>query len=118
MKGQPALKRAGIDEVLVFCAVDNAAVMEAWAKDQMIEGSNIEFLADTASELTTALGTELVDPGPVYKLGKGRTKRFAAYYEDGVCKVFNISEKPDDPAGDDFPESSCIDNMLKEIGAL
>ena len=40
------------------------------------------------------------------------------YVDDGVVKVINVSEAPDDPAGDDRPESSCIDNMLKDIAAL
>ena len=47
-----------------------------------------------------------------------RSKRFAAYCEDAVVKVLNISENAHgevDPAGDDFPESSCVDNMLKCI---
>ena len=35
----------------------------------------------------------------------GRTKRFAVYLEDGVMKYGTVSEKPDDPAGDEFPES-------------
>ena len=29
-----------------------------------------------------------------------------------------IAEAPDDPAGDDRPEVSCIENMLKLIGEL
>jgi hypothetical protein len=40
------------------------------------------------------------------------------YVDDGVIKVLNVSEAPDDPAGDARPEASCIDNMLKEIAAL
>jgi len=40
------------------------------------------------------------------------------YCVDGVIKVIQVSENKDgadDPAGDDFPEDSCIDNMLKLI---
>ena len=111
------MKSAGIDEVLVMC-VNDAAVMGAWAKDQKIEGSNISFIADPNSVVTKALNMEMTAPGPCAKLGPKRCKRFAMYVEDGVIKVINVSEAPDDPAGDARPESSCIDNMLKDIAAL
>lgn len=106
----------------MYC-VDNAAVMSAWAVDQKIAGSNISFLGDPNSELTSALGPEmtLTNPGPVGKLGPNRCKRFGMYCDDGVIKVIQVSENrggADDPAGDDFPEDSCIDNMLKLISEL
>ena len=44
-----------------------------------------------------------------------RTRRHAAYVVDGVVQAVEISEKPDDPAGDDFPESSCVESMFKHI---
>ena len=103
--------------MLVMC-VNDAAVMGAWAIDQKIQGSNISFLADPNSVITKALDVELVAPGPCAKLGPKRCKRFAMYVDDGVIKVLNVSEAPDDPAGDARPEASCIDNMLKEIAAL
>ena len=40
------------------------------------------------------------------------------YLDDGVIKVFETSEKPDHPAGDSFPESSCVDNMLEQISKV
>jgi peroxiredoxin len=52
------------------------------------------------------------------KLGNTRCKRFAAYVVDGVVKHIEVSEAEDDPAGDDRPEASCIDNMLAKIAAL
>ena len=39
------------------------------------------------------------------------------YIVDGVVKAMAISEAPDDPAGDDRPEASCIENMLTLIEA-
>ena len=48
------VRDAGIDEVLVYC-VNDAAVMEAWAKNQRIAGTNITFLADPSMVLTEAL---------------------------------------------------------------
>ena len=103
--------------MIVFC-VNDGAVMEAWAKDQCIEGSKVKFMADTRKELTMALGMELTHPGPMGKLGNPRCKRHAIFVDDGIMKVINVSEAEDDPAGDDRPELSCIDNMLKEIAAL
>lgn len=111
------MKNAKIDEVLVYC-VNDAAVMGAWAIDQKIAGSNIAFVADPNSVMTKALDMELTHPGPCAVLGPKRCKRFAMFVEDGVIKVINVSEGPDDPAGDEKPESSCIDNMLKDIAAL
>ena len=37
------------------------------------------------------------------------------YLDDGVIKHFAISEGPDDPAGDSFPETSCVEAMLEAI---
>ena len=102
--------------MLVYC-VDNAAVMSAWAVDQKIAGSNISFLGDPNSELTSVLGMTLTNPGPAARPQPG----FAMYCDDGVIKVIQVSENKggaDDPAGDDFPEDSCIDNMLKLISEL
>ena len=98
--------------------VNDACVMQAWAKDQKIEGSNISFLADPNSVVTKALGMEMTDPGPASVLGPKRCKRFAMYVDDGVIKVIEVSEGPGDPAGDKAPEASCIDNMLARVAAL
>jgi peroxiredoxin 5 len=111
------MRDANIDEVLVIC-VNDGATMGAWAKDQKIEGSNIVFLGDPNSVVTRALDLELTNPGPCADLGPGRCKRFAMFVEDGVIKVINVSEAPDDPAGDARPEASCAENMLKCIAAL
>jgi len=35
-----ALKALGIDEVIIFC-VNDGAVMQAWARDQGVEGSDL-----------------------------------------------------------------------------
>jgi len=103
--------------VLVFC-VNDGQVMDAWAKDQGVAGSNIEFLADPNGETAKALGMVLTDPGPVYKLGPNRSKRFTMFVEDGVIKVIALSEAPGDPAGDEDPSNSCIDSVLAKIAAL
>jgi 2-Cys peroxiredoxin 5 len=54
-------------------------------------------------------------PGPMGVLGNPRSKRFAMVLDDGVIKAFHVSEAADDPAGDDRPESSCVDAMLATL---
>jgi peroxiredoxin len=94
--------------------------MEAWAKDQGIEGSFISFLADPTSSMSKALGMVLEENLPD-KLGYARCKRFACVVVDGVIKALNVSEGPGDPAGDATPESpvmTCVEQMIKEIETL
>ena len=96
--------------------------MSAWAEKQAVgqdgEGSIINFLADPHGALTDALGLRMTHPGPGRIFGQGRSKRYSAYFVDGVMKILNIAEYEDDPAGDDAPEPSCVDKMLKDIAAL
>ena len=118
LKNQCELEDRGIDEVMVFC-VNDGAVMTAWSKDQGAEDSKLlNFYGDPSGKLTQALGMVLDHPGPQGKGLFGRSKRFAAILVDGVAKAVEVSEKADDPAGDDFPESSCVENMLKHVDAL
>ena len=108
--------------MLVYC-VNDGAVMNAWGEKMGVEGSMITFLADTRSELTQALGVVLDHPGPMGVLGNPRSKRFAMILDDGVIKHFAVSENECpggpvgcvDPAGDDYPESSCVDAMLAAL---
>jgi len=116
LENQDALKAAGVDEVLMYC-VNDGAVMKAWAEDQGIEDSIVTFMGDPAGELTRELDMFITHPGPPSVGLLGRTKRFALHAVDGVIKMINISEKPDDPAGDDFPESSCAPAMLEALKA-
>jgi len=113
LEKQSELKAAGVDEVLVYC-VNDGAVMGAWAGDQGVQGSMVTFLADTRRELTEALGMTMAHPGPLAVLGNLRCKRFALLVVDGVIMVENVSEGPDDPAGDSDPSASCVDVMLAE----
>ena len=118
--GQDRLEDAGIDEVIIYC-VNDGAVMQAWGEVMQKKHAPsllITFMGDPNCEVTKALGLVIDHPGPVSKLGPNRCKRFAAYVVDGVVKALEVSEKEDDPAGDDFPESSSIENMLKVIEAV
>jgi len=112
--------------------------MESWKKDQGLAASDlIEFVADAQASLTEALGILLTGAdktdypdhltgggGPNFALGMHtkRCKRSAIYVVDGEIKIFEISEQgPNgefDPAGDNFPQSSCIENVLELIAKL
>mmetsp|Transcript_16178 Transcript_16178/g.50709 ORF Transcript_16178/g.50709 Transcript_16178/m.50709 type:complete len:93 (+) Transcript_16178:354-632(+) len=91
--------------------------MEAWAKDQKIEGSMIKFFADPTSALTRALDLEMTADGPTTVLGPGRSKRFAIIFEDGVAKAIGVSESEDDPAGDTDPSNTLVAGMLGQLQA-
>jgi|UniRef100_A0A7S3AQH9 peroxiredoxin 5 len=113
-----ALKKLGIDEVIVYC-VNDGAVMDAWAKDQGVDKQKfITMMGDPSAVLTKSLGMELIHPGPYGKGIIGRCKRFALYIEDGVVKLIKVSEGADDPAGDDNPEETLAPSMIKAIKAL
>jgi len=99
---QAELKAKGVDEVIVYC-VNDGAVMKAWAKDQKIEGSIITFLGDTRREFSEAVGMCMDHAGPKHALGSKRCKRFVLIVENGIVKNVEVSEAPDDPAGDNDP---------------
>lgn len=105
--------------MIIFC-VNDGAVMDAWGKDQGVERSSgfISMMGDPTGSLTAALGVELLHPGPIGLGLLNRCKRFAAYIVDGTVKLFTIAERPDDPAGDDFPESTLAPAMIAAVKAL
>lgn len=116
------VRDAGIDEVLVYC-VNDAAVMEAWAKDQKIAGTNITFFADTTGALTKALDLEMAATGTLRALGNLRSKRFGLYVDKGEIKhvaVSGTADDGDDPSGDapGANANSSVKGMLEAIKAL
>mmetsp|Transcript_20145 Transcript_20145/g.35769 ORF Transcript_20145/g.35769 Transcript_20145/m.35769 type:complete len:97 (-) Transcript_20145:52-342(-) len=78
--------------------------MKAWAEDQLIAGSIITFLADTRCEFTRAIGMCMDHPQPLGELGNVRCKRFVLLVENGIVSHVEVSEAPDDPAGDKDPQ--------------
>mmetsp|Transcript_49041 Transcript_49041/g.149327 ORF Transcript_49041/g.149327 Transcript_49041/m.149327 type:complete len:80 (-) Transcript_49041:117-356(-) len=62
--------------------------MDAWARDQGVEGTMVAFLADTRCELTDALGMRFENP----ILGNTRCQRFAMVVDKGVIKHVVVSE--------------------------
>ncbi len=101
----PAFRANGVDEI-VCVSVNDAFVMDEWAKDQ--EASNVRLLPDGNGEFTDAMGM-LVDKSD---LGFGkRSWRYSMLVRDGViAKMFIEPEKPGDPF-----EVSDADTMLAYI---
>ncbi len=99
------LKAKGIEKVFVYC-VNDAAVMRAWAKDQNIDGTGLVTFK--------ALGMEITHNGPCGDLGPGRCKRFVACVTDNVVDWVQVSEAPDDPAGDNDAEGPVTAETLVE----
>jgi peroxiredoxin len=114
LQNQDALKKAGIDVVLIY-SVNDGAVMDAWAINQKIQGSLLIFMGDPMGELTKELGMELTDSRPIANGLVGRCKRFAMYVENSVVKYVAVSESNDDPAGDADPTATCCEAMLQAI---
>merc|ERR1739848_671048 len=99
LENQDKLKKAGINEVIVFC-VNDPAVMKGWGESQGIEGSMITFFADPAAEFTKALNLQIQHPGPLAKGLIGRCKRSALYVINSQIYKRVVSEGPNDPTGD------------------
>ncbi|MBW4508753.1 MAG: glutathione peroxidase [Scytonematopsis contorta HA4267-MV1] len=102
-----AFKENGVDDI-VCMSVNDAFVMEAWAKDQ--EATNITMIADGNGEFTEGMGL-LVDKSD---LGFGkRSWRYSMLVKDGVIeKMFIEPEEPGDPF-----KVSDAETMLKYINA-
>lgn len=112
------LKNQGVDEVIVFC-VNDGAVMDAWERDQKCgDNTFITFMGDPKSDFVRALDLELKHPGPNGKGLWNRGKRAAIYAVNGVAKIVRVAEKPDDPAGDDFPEITLAEAMEQAIASF
>jgi glutaredoxin-like protein len=101
------LKENGVDEI-VCISVNDAFVMNAWAKDQ--EADNVTLIPDGNGEFTEGMGM-LVDKR---HLGFGmRSWRYAMLVKDGVIEKQFIEPEVE---GDPF-EVSDADTMLRHINA-
>lgn len=87
VEGADDLKAKGVDRIACI-AVNDAFVMDAWAKDQNV-GDKIVMLADGNGEFTKAMDLEMDGSG--FGLGT-RTKRFAAVIEDGTITQIDVDE--------------------------
>ena len=80
-----ALKSKGIDAIACL-SVNDAFVMDAWGKDQGVEGK-VMMLADGNGEFTKAVG--LVMDATGYGMG-ARSQRYAMVVDNGVVKTLNV----------------------------
>jgi glutaredoxin-like protein len=101
----PAFRANGVDAI-VCISVNDAFVMNAWAKEQ--ESANVTLIPDGNGEFTGKMGL-LVDKS---ELGFGkRSWRYSMLVKDGVIrKMFIEPQKPGDPF-----EVSDADTMLAYI---
>jgi glutaredoxin-like protein len=99
------LKENGVDEI-VCISVNDAFVMNAWAKDQ--EAANVTLIPDGNGEFTAGMGM-LVDKSAI-GFGK-RSWRYSMLVKDGVVEKQFIEPEIE---GDPF-EVSDADTMLRHI---
>lgn len=98
----PVFKANGADAVLCI-SVNDAFVMDAWAKDQ--NADNVRFISDGNGDFAAGMGM-LVDKSDI-GFGK-RSWRYSMLVKDGVIdKMFIEPDKPGDPF-----EVSDADTML------
>jgi len=81
-------------------------------------GSMVNMFADPHGAFTDAMGMRMTHGGPQNIFGQGRSRRYSAYFEEGVLRVLNVAEGADDPAGDEAPENSLVPKMLAYLAAL
>lgn len=79
------IKSKGVDTIACL-SVNDAFVMNAWAKDQNVNGK-VLMLADGNADFSRAVG--LVMDGSGYGMGE-RSQRYAMVVEDGVVKALNV----------------------------
>jgi peroxiredoxin len=103
------IRAMGIDEI--FClAVNDAFVMNAWARDQGIAGE-VTLLPDGNADFTREMGM-LVDQAP---LGVGwRSRRYSMVVQDGVIESLFAEERL---AGADRLEVSDAITLLDHLDA-
>ncbi|WP_306252841.1 peroxiredoxin [Parvularcula sp. IMCC14364] len=82
-----ALAQKGVDQI-VCMSVNDAFVMDAWAKDQGAQGK-VVMVADGNGAFTKALGLELDASG--FGMG-GRSQRFSMIVDDGSVAELNIEQ--------------------------
>ncbi len=98
------LKAKGIDAI-ACTAVNDQAVMGAWAKAQNV-GDKVMMLADGSADFARAVGLDI----DLSRAGLGvRSKRYSMLVENGVVKALNVEQAP--PQVD----VSSADAMLKAL---
>ena len=81
------IRSKGVDSILCL-SVNDAFVMDAWAKDRGA-GDKVVMLADGSAQLTQALGLEM--DGSKFGMGQ-RCQRFAVVLDDGIVTALHVEE--------------------------
>jgi peroxiredoxin len=98
------LKAKGIDTIACI-AVNDPAVMGAWAKAQNV-GDKVLMLADGSADFARAVGLDI----DLSRAGLGtRSKRYSMLVEDGTVKSLNVEQVPSQV------EVSSADALLKAL---
>lgn len=102
-------KEAGIDEV--YClSVNDAFVMNAWAKDQMI--TNIKLIPDGNGEFTQGMDMLVQKKNLGFAM---RSWRYAAVINDGVIEQLFMEDDKRDNADTDPYEYSTPEKVLAYV---
>ena len=88
IRARAELDQEGVDEVICFAVID-PFVMKAWAETTGASEGGITMLADSAGELTKALGLDFDAPVVGFY---GRTVRHSMLVEDRVVKILRFEE--------------------------
>lgn len=84
------LKEKGVEAVICL-SVNDPFVMGAWSDSTGAGEAGIKMYGDASGALTKALGLDFdAPPAGLF----GRSKRYAAYAEDGVLKVLQVEDGP------------------------
>ena len=79
------IRAKGVDRIICL-AVNDAFVMDAWAKERGA-GDDVVMVADGSAVFTRAVGLEMDGSG----FGMGlRSQRYAAIVEDGVVRALHV----------------------------
>ena len=90
MRTRDGFAEKGVDEVICL-SVNDPFVMKAWGDDTGGTGAGITFLADPASEFTTAIGMNFSAPPAGFI---DRSQRYAMLVEDGKVSILNAGDQP------------------------
>lgn len=101
----PLLRRHGVDEIICI-AVNDAYVMDAWARNQGVR--EVRVVADGNGDFTRAMGLLMDQSGK--GLG-GRSRRYSMLVRDG--RIEHLLVEPDEP-GDPYSVSDA-DTMLRHL---
>ena len=88
IRAREALAEKGVDEVICFAVID-PFIMKAWGESTGATDGGITMLADSAGELTQALGLDFDAPVVGFY---GRTTRHSMLVEDGTVRVLRFEE--------------------------